>query len=156
MTVRARVITAVAVLVLATAGVFGRALASSLAPKERFPVIGCDSQAQDFPNHYKWSYAPSFCETGGSLGELEGINHAHWHGWGHRTATATGDLINGEGLEYPAKITAYDLFRCHRCFGIPGYNPSWYRRLHVQAAAVEEEGTVRGPFNVIIKSDPEE
>ena len=90
--------------------------------------------------------------TGGSLGSAEGINHAHWTGWGNARAYARGDLIDGEGFPYPATITAYGLHRCHRCDGRPH---AWYEWLHAVSKAGYWAGAERGPYDVTINVTPQ-
>lgn len=125
--------------------------------RRRFPVIGCDDLKYTFLNRYSWRFAPTrYCETGGRLGSLEGIDHAHWRDWGQRQAIARGSLVDGLGFEYPATITAYNLRRCHRCFGMSAYNPSWYLKLHVVAKGGIRGGVPRGPFNVSLDVGPQE
>lgn len=131
------------------------ALASGAFAHPRFPVIGCNNLRHKLPNHDSWRFAPTgMCETSGSLGTLEGIDHAHWRDWGAVRSVATGDLVDGLGYEYPATITAYDMGHCHQCFGKSDDTISWYRRLHVVTAGGYRGGAQRGPFDVTIDVTP--
>ena len=147
----------VASVAMVLAFVAGSSAASWARYQGRFPVIGCNKQSSPYPNHYGWRHAPTgYCDTGGSLGSTEGIDRAHWRGWGRRRAHAHGLLVDGLGFRYPARITAYDFTRCHNCFGVQGYNPTWYGRLHVVSRGGYRGGARRGPFNVVINVVPEE
>lgn len=129
---------------------------AAMRSHHRYPVIGCDDLRSGGQNRYSWRHAPrGYCETGGSLGSTEGIDHAHWRGWGRAKAHARGYLVDGLGFMYRARITAYGLYHCHNCFGIAGYDPSWYRWLHVVSKGGSRGGARRGPFNVTINVTPQ-
>jgi hypothetical protein len=137
-----------AVCVLATSATVLAALiavlpASAATATLRFPLIGCGL------GHYELKYAPTgYCETGGSLGAREGIDHAHWKHWGQSRATADGFLVDGHGFEYQATITAYDLISPAPLCGAPSSGTSEYLYLHVVANGGRRKGMFRGPFNV--------
>jgi hypothetical protein len=121
----------------------------------RFPVIGCDDLRAPIINHYAWRRAPTgLCQTAGSLGTLEGIDRSHWRGWGSRTPSADGFLVDGLGFEYSAMITSSELRSCRNCFGVPGLTMSWYRQLHVVSPGGVRGGARRGPFNLTIDVTP--
>lgn len=126
-----------------------------IAATQRFPVIGCDDHRYPFENHYSWRYAPSECETGGSLGTLEGVSGVHWRGWKRGRATGKGSLIDGLGFGYPASLTAYGLYRTHDLVGTGKFG-SWYRRMRATPAGAVRGGALRGPVNVTINVIPQE
>jgi hypothetical protein len=130
------------------------ALPSTATAMMRFPRIGCDDLHYTYPNHYAWKFKPSgYCQTGPGL---VGIEHARWHVWGKKRATARGLFVDGLGFTYAARITAYDLFRSNGPSpGVVGYSAS-YLKLHVVANGGERGGAFRGPFNVTLSVMPQE
>jgi hypothetical protein len=129
-------------------------IAATAAARQRWPVIGCNDNSAPYLNRYAHRYKPRhYCETGGSLGSLEGIDHATWRRWGDGRAYATGYLVDGLGFEYKARITAYKIVRTHDFLGTNNY-ASWYRKLHVVADGGFRGGVFRGPFDVTIDCTP--
>jgi hypothetical protein len=128
-------------------------IAPSSALAFREPVIGCDSHRYTYaPNHFAWLYAPAnWCELGGPLGPLGGIENARWHYWGRSVARGSGYLIDGLGFRYPARLSAYGLVARRLTPGSQVVR--YYRWVHAYTEEEEERGGAwRGPFNVLFNA----
>ena len=123
------------------------AIAGPASASRRSPVIGCISIYNYEAGRSTWQSKPWNCTTAGSLGSTEGIHAVRWTGWGRRTATGHGYLVDGLGFTYPATITA---FRIHHTWT----GRMAYTRLHVVAKA-QLRATWRGPYNVFINVTPQ-
>jgi hypothetical protein len=138
-------------LVAGVASVLALAAAPVVAAAQRMPIVGCFNLSRVGSSKYPWTYAPTgYCATSSNL---TGIDHATWSGWGKSKTTANGGYVDGLGFRYPATITAYDKVKAKN-YVRKGSTVTYYRKIHVVAAAALRGGIIRGPFNITTIDTP--